>query len=301
MIKAIQTENLVKIYKGWGRDHVKALDKVNIAVEEGKIFALLGPNGAGKTTLIKILLKLIKPTSGSAYIFGNPINLAKQETRIGYLPEFFRVPKYFTAFALLKYLGELSGLSGKLLTNRIEEVLSLVDLADVAYKKVSTFSKGMIQRLGIAQAILHNPELLFLDEPTEGLDPLGRKIVRELLIRLRNEGKTIFLNSHFLSEVELIADSIAILKKGRVIVQGQLIDMLPANQQFEIYLLGKPEIEGNWNISQSGDKWIITVLGSEQLQKILAILEAKGIQVYNVKPIQTALEEVFFSYINSEE
>ncbi len=301
MVRAIQTEELVKIYKSWGRAHVKALDNVNIEVEEGKIFALLGPNGAGKTTLIKILLKLIKPTSGSAYIFGNPINSSKQEVGIGYLPEFFQVPKYFTAFALLKYLGELSGLSGRLLTSRIEEVLSLVDLADVAYKKVSTFSKGMTQRLGIAQAILHNPEILFLDEPTEGLDPVGRKIVRELLIRLRNEGKTIFLNSHLLSEVELIADSIAILKKGRVIVQGQLIDMLPANQQFEIYLLAKPEIEGDWNISQSGDKWIITVQGSKQLQKILTILEAKNIQVYNVKPVQTTLEEVFFSYINLEE
>lgn len=300
MVKAIQTEGLVKIYKSWGKGDVKALDRVNIEVDKGKIFALLGPNGAGKTTLIKILLKLIKPTSGSAYIFGNPINSSKRETKIGYLPEFFRVPKYFTAFELLKYLGELSGLSGKFLNDRIEEVLSLVDLADVAHKRVVTFSKGMVQRLGVAQAIIHNPDLLFFDEPTEGLDPMGRKVVRELLIKLRNEGKTIFLNSHLLSEVELIADSIAILKKGRLIVQGQLIDMLPANQQFEVYLLSKPDIEGDWNIAQSGDKWVITVQGSKQLQKILTILESKNIQVYNVKPIQTTLEEVFFSYIKSE-
>jgi ABC-2 type transport system ATP-binding protein len=300
-MNVIYTKELVKVYNRWAKHPIKALDGVTIEVEEGKIFALLGPNGAGKSTLIKILLKLVKPTSGTIYILNDSLNSSNSRTTIGYLPEFFQVPKYFTAFSLLKYLGELSGLSGKSLKKRIEEVLEIVNLTDSISKKAGSFSKGMIQRLGIAQAILHNPNLLILDEPTDGLDPIGRKIVRELLIKLRNEGKSIFLNSHLLSEVELIADQIAILNKGRVIVQGSLMDILPSHQQFEIYLLTKPALEGDWNISQSGIGWKITIQGSKQLQKILAILESKNIPVDSVKPLQTTLEDVFFSYINSEE
>lgn len=300
-MNVIHTKELVKIYNRWTKHHIKALDGVTIEVEEGKIFALLGPNGAGKSTLIKILLKLVKPTSGTVYISNASSNSSNLKTTIGYLPEFFQVPKYFTAFALLKYLGKLSSLSGKSLTMKIEEMLDIVNLTDSISKKVGSFSKGMIQRLGIAQAILHNPRLLILDEPTEGLDPSGRKIVRDLLVKLRNEGKSIFLNSHLLSEVELIADHIAILNKGKVVTQGSLADLLPNNQQFEIHLSTKPAIEDDWNISQSDIGWKITVQGSKQLQQILAILESKNIHVDTVKPLQTTLEDVFFSYINLEE
>jgi len=317
MMNVIHTKELIKVYNRWTKHHIKALDGVTIEVEEGKIFALLGPNGSGKSTLIKILLGLVKPTSGTTYIFNCAVNSSPEgmpahnsneaqvhsqnsKTTIGYLPELFQVPKYFTAFALLKFLGELSGLSGKSLTMKIEEILDMVNLADSISKKVGSFSKGMIQRFGIAQAIFHNPSLLILDEPTEGLDPSGRKIVRDLLVKLRNEGKSIFLNSHLLSEVELIADHIAILNKGKVVTQGSLVDILPNNQQFEIYLSTKPTIEGDWNISQSGIGWKITVQGSNQLQQILAIVESKNIHVDTVKPLQTTLENVFFSYIKEE-
>lgn len=300
-MNVIHTKELVKVYNRWTKHYIKALDGVTIEVEEGKIFALLGPNGAGKSTLIKILLKLVKPTSGTIYIFNTSANSSNLKTTIGYLPELFKVPKYFTPFALLKYLGELSNLSGKSLTMKIEEVLDTVNLTESISKKVGSFSKGMIQRLGIAQAILHNPRLLILDEPTEGLDPSGRKIVRDLLVKLRNEGKSIFINSHLLSEVELIADHIAILNKGKVVTQGSLADLLPNNQKFEIHLSTKPAIEDDWNISQSDIGWKITVQGSGQLQKILTILESKNIHVDAVKPLQTTLEDVFFSYINLEE
>ncbi len=299
-MKIIYLENLVKVYNKWNRKSIKALDDVTFEVEKGKIFALLGPNGAGKSTLIKIIVGLLHPTSGRVYINNSPVNFSGANGSIGYLPEYFRVPKYFTPQSLLEYLGQLSGLKNRVLEKKITEVLEMVNLTEHRFKKVKSFSKGMIQRLGIAQAILHDPGLLILDEPTDGVDPMGRKAIRDLFVKLRDQGKTIFLNSHLLSEVELIADEIVILNKGKVVGKGSLVELLPATQQFEIFLSLNPELEReNWIVYKVGEGYKVVVTGSRQLQELIGLLESKKIQIVTIKPVQASLEDVFFSYINS--
>jgi len=294
---AIQTNQLSKTYKIRRNKYIHALNEVTLEIQEGKIFALLGLNGAGKTTFIKTVLGLVKPTSGSAFIFGESSNAHSWKLQVGYLPELFQGPKYFTAFTFLKYMGELSRLSHRTLYDRINEILSLVGLQDADRQKIHTFSKGMTQRLGIAQALLHKPRLLIMDEPSEGLDPLGRKIIRNLLNELRNEGTSIFLNSHLLSEVELIADEIAIMNKGEIVAQGSLEKMLPQNQHFEVELLTKPEFDITYETKQRGSVWVIEVQGTEQLKQLLSFLELKSFPVNAVRISRTSLEDLFFSYI----
>jgi len=212
---AIETKDLKKNYRTLTGKTVPALQGVSLRVEYGTIFGLIGQNGAGKTSLVKILLGLSRPSMGSAEILGgSPVNAAVRR-RVGYLPEQMRIPDYMKAKGFLKYMGRLNQVRSDELKLRIPELLDVVGLAGVK-KPVKAYSKGMQQRLGLAQALLNDPRILFLDEPTDGLDPVGRKDVRDLLVKLRERGKTIFLNSHLLSEVESVCDRIMILEKGTV-------------------------------------------------------------------------------------
>jgi len=214
----ISIDRLTKTYRAGliGGRSIAALRQVSLQTRRGEIFGLLGPNGAGKTTLIKILLGVIRGSGGSARLLGFPAGSIAARRRVGYLPESLRIDRHHTARSALRFYGGMSGLSGETIATRSDELLRLVGLEGRDRESVRRFSKGMYQRLGLAQALLHDPDLLILDEPTDGLDPVGRSEVRRLLIELRARGKTIFLNSHILQEVELVCDRVAVMAAGQV-------------------------------------------------------------------------------------
>lgn len=221
----IQVNALAKTYQGGKflrRGDVHALRGVSLEAKAGQVFGLLGPNGAGKTTLIKILLGVIRSTGGQASLFGLPAGSSAARKRVGYLPESLRVDRHHTARSALKFYGRLSRLDAQTIQKRSDELLQLVGLDGRDRESVKRFSKGMLQRLGLAQALMHDPDLLILDEPTDGLDPVGRSEVRKVVERLRDAGKTIFLNSHILHEVELVCSHLAIMAKGNVLAAGPI-------------------------------------------------------------------------------
>jgi len=194
-----------------------AVSDLSLDVSAGEIFGFLGPNGAGKTTSIKMLLALVEPTSGTGQVLGEPLGHRAARARIGFLPEHFRFHDTLTATELLRFHGRLYGLQGALLDARVDRLLARVDLVDAADRPLRGYSKGMLQRAGLAQALVHDPQLVFLDEPTSGLDPLGRLLVRDILGELRSRGVSVFLNSHLLGEVETTCDRVAFVKQGRVV------------------------------------------------------------------------------------
>ncbi len=215
----VDVRGIRKSYGGWsplGKRQVNALRGVSLQADKGEVFGLLGPNGAGKTTLIKILLGVVKPSDGSASLFGESVGSTAARRRVGYLPESLRVDRHHTARSALKFYGRLSGMASRDIARRSDELLDLVGLQGRDRESVRRFSKGMYQRLGLAQALMHDPDLLVLDEPTDGLDPVGRSEVRKVIERLRDAGKTIFLNSHILQEVEMVCTRVAILAAGEI-------------------------------------------------------------------------------------
>lgn len=235
--QAIWVADLKKVYRnGFFRPALEALGGVSLSVERGEIFGLLGPNGAGKTTFIKILLGIVRRTAGNATILQRPAGHQAARKRIGYLPENLRIAAHHTARSALSYYGRLSGMSRRQATARTDAVLDRVGLLDRKRDRIKKYSKGMLQRLGLAQALLHQPDLLILDEPTDGLDPLGRSQVRELLRELKREGCTVFLNSHILQEVELVCDRVAILNRGKLLAIGKPDELAP-QQHEELELL----------------------------------------------------------------
>ena len=236
---SVESFELGKIYKS---GKIKALDDFSLKVDSGKIFSLLGPNGAGKTTFIKLLLGIIFPTSGSAKILGEPISNYKIHQKIGYLSENHRFPEFLTAWQVLNYYGKMAGVDPSILHKKAEQLLHTVKLGDWMHTKIHKYSKGMMQRLGLAHALINDPDLIILDEPTDGIDPVGRREIRDLLVSLRDQGKTIFLNSHLLSEVERISDEVAILKDGKLLEKGRVEDFISVNQQYYLNLDGGNEI-----------------------------------------------------------
>src|SRR6187455_615239 len=226
---AIETHELAKDYKVgfWRPRPYRALDALTLAVEPGEIFGFLGPNGAGKTTTLKLLMQLVYPTSGTASILGRPLGAVETKRRIGYLQENPYFYDYLTAEELLTYFAGLFGYSAADRRARVDRLLDEVGIGAERRLQLRKFSKGMLQRVGIAQALLNDPELVIFDEPMSGLDPLGRRDVRALILRLRDRGCTVFFSSHVLSDAEALCSRVAILARGRLVSQGRLTDMIP--------------------------------------------------------------------------
>lgn len=220
MVNAIETIALTKQYGAF-----RAVDALDLAVHQGEVFGLLGPNGAGKTTTMMMLLGNVRPTSGRATLLGRPIGDIPNRSKVGFLPEKFQFHEFLTATELLRLHGRLNGMTGSLLETRIDLVLGRVGLTDRAKSRIGDFSRGMQQRIGLAQALLNNPTLVILDEPTSALDPVGRRDVRQIVDELREQGKTVLLNSHILSEIEATCDRVAILKDGAILAEGTVAEL----------------------------------------------------------------------------
>ncbi len=298
----IDTRELVKQY-----GVIAALKGVSISVHSGEIYGLLGQNGAGKTTLIKILLGITKPTMGDATLLGEPVGTASVRSRIGYLPEDHRFPDYHTAASLLDYYGSLLGLSRADIAKATPEYLELVGLKGRMNHKIRTYSKGMKQRLGIAQALFHKPEVIFLDEPTDGVDPVGRKEIRGILQQLKEHGVTIFINSHLLGEVELICDRVAILQRGEVIREGEIQQLLEQKGVYEIGLaLGQTlpveELASRgYKATQAGDKWEIGLKDGQSIEPVLELLRSRGLNIRHMAEKRVSLEDLFVQTVEAAE
>lgn len=303
----IEIENLTKDYeKGfWKKKKIRALEDLNLKVESGQIFGFLGGNGAGKTTTIKILMSLIFPTAGTARILGSDISDFKMHSRIGYCPENPYFYDYLKASELMVYFGKLFGLDSAKAKQKSDELLTKVGLEEIHWnKQLRKFSKGMLQRVGLAQALINEPEIVFLDEPMSGLDPLGRREIRELISELRDNGTTVFLTTHILSDIEALCDNVAILQNGKLTAQGNLIDLLTQSgeaQSFEIVLKGVSAKNLEEKISQiPGSKVMpkpngvtIQVLDENDIEKILQISKNNGGNLVSVHPVKQSLEELF--------
>ena len=239
---AIETEGLTKVFRNrWSGRELRAVDDISIRVPRGTTFGLLGPNGAGKTTFVKMLLSCAHPTSGRARVFGRDSQEAEARRPIGYLPENHRFPTYMTGWGMLDFYGALSGMDSASRRKRIPELLNLVGLDERAHHlRLGKYSKGMLQRVGLAQALIHSPRLLVLDEPSDGVDPVGRKHIRDVLQALEQQGVTIFLNSHLLAEVELFCREVVIIQKGKMALAGT-VEELTSGSGYKVEALAVPE------------------------------------------------------------
>ena len=290
MPSALEFDNITKEYRSFfRRESVKALDEFSLRVEPGEIFGFLGPNGAGKTTAIHIALGFMFPSSGRGLMLGHPFGHAATRKRVGFLAE--NVALYHRPAArMVRFYGALNGMHGPQLRSRTVELMKELDLADVAGRNISKFSRGMLQRIGLAQALVNDPELLILDEPTSALDPLGRITVREILLKARNAGKTVFLSSHLLSEVEQICDRIAIVIRGRVARLGTVAELLEAQDRFVITARGIDELMFEGTKQNGFIKITVPALGQ---RKMIERIWLAGGEVLAVNPIRRTLEDLF--------
>ncbi|MGF1570702.1 MAG: ABC transporter ATP-binding protein [Nodosilinea sp.] len=298
----IQAEGLSKAYRTgfWLNQRIVSLKNCSLTIYAGETFGLLGPNGAGKTTLLKTLLGIIRPTAGTAQLLGHPLGHNAVKQRIGYLPENAYFYNFLTGWEFLQYTAGLFGLSAAARQRRIIELLERVGLSQATAKKkqLRQYSKGMLQRIGMAQALINDPDLVFLDEPMSGLDPTGRFQVREMILALKREGKTIFFNSHILSDVEVICDRVAILDQGELICLGQLDDLLGTADQYLAKGRGghvaslEPWLE---QLVVQGDLWWGHVKGNpyEFAQQIPTM----GGQLLSLQQTRPSLEEFFMAQI----
>jgi ABC-2 type transport system ATP-binding protein len=302
----VEIENLTKDYETgfWKKKKTRALDGLNLQVESGQIFGFLGGNGAGKTTTIKLLMRLLFPTSGSARILGHDIADVKMHARIGYCPENPYFYDYLTARELMMYFGELFGYDSPTRKRKTEELLTRVGLEEKDWKKqLRKFSKGMLQRVGLAQALINEPEIVFLDEPMSGLDPIGRREIRELITDLRARGTTVFMSTHILSDIEALCDQVAILRGGKLAATGKLDELLTQSgetQRFEVNLkgisaesIGEKLAAVGASVSAKPSGISIQVSSETDVEKVLAISQASGGKLISVQPVKQSLEELF--------
>ena len=299
----IEAEHLSKTYKTEGRKLV-ALDDLNLKIEKGQIFGFIGPNGAGKTTSIKLFLGLIHPTSGVVRVMGKPAGSPEAMEKIGYLSEIAYYYKFLEAKTLLRYYASLKMLSKEEAEKRIDSNLKLVGLYDRRNDKLKGYSKGMLQRFGIALSLLGNPELLILDEPTSGLDPIGRKEVKDIIKRLKSKGITIFLSSHNLSEVERLCDSIGIINKGKMISNKKISDFLSYDKNvYTMTIQDKDKKvenllkEKNINVEETEDLHLRITLPSNDIPEIFKLITSNEGIIVNTIPGYGDLEETFFDLV----
>jgi ABC-2 type transport system ATP-binding protein len=301
MTFAISTTNLRKEF-----DENVAVRGLTLQVEQGEVFGFLGPNGAGKTTSIKMLLGLVAPTSGQATLLGAPLGDLKARAKIGFLPEHFRFHDWLTAGEFLNLHGQLYGMPASRLRERISELLVLVGLEPFRDKQLRTYSKGMLQRIGLAQALLNEPSLVFLDEPTSGLDPVGRRLVRDIIRDLRARGTTVFLNSHLLSEVEITCDRVAFIKHGEVMQVSELKTLVDGATSVTLRASGlTPQvIEGlnQWgkDVRVDGDHVALTMSDESALPMMTRYLVAQNVEVYAITPQRLSLEDLFIQIVGTD-
>jgi ABC-2 type transport system ATP-binding protein len=298
---AVETNELRKVYN----NGFVAVDGLTLAVPAGQIFGFLGPNGAGKTTTINMLLSNVYPTSGSYSVLGSRMGDVKARGRLGFLPEKFQFHEFLSASEFLDLHGRLYGMSSELRKKRIPETLELVGLADRSKSKIREFSKGMQQRVGLAQAILNDPDLIILDEPTSALDPLGRRDVRDIVRHLKSQGKTIFLNSHLLGEIELTCDEIAIMKKGRIVRQGKIDDLLAAPSHVSMRVLSASEQllaklrEQTRTLEHSieTDTIDVAIASDDEIPALVSTIVNNGGRLMSLIPQRESLEDLFIRIV----
>jgi ABC-2 type transport system ATP-binding protein len=303
---AIESEGLTKVYKQrWTKREMRAVDNLSLRVEEGVAFGLLGPNGAGKTTFVKMLLACTHPTSGRALVFGRNSWEAESRRVIGYLPENHRFPTYMTGKDMLEFYGALSGVDAVTRRKRIPELLDMVGLDRWGSTRISKYSKGMLQRVGLAQAILHLPRLLILDEPSDGVDPVGRKQIRDILQGLEQKGVTIFLNSHLLQEVELFCRDVAIINKGKVALQGSVKDLTAGGG----YRLEADKVPDNLATEMKSraravavNDGTVSLLFATRLEanEAMDLLRAEHCEIESMTRSTSSLEEVFIRTVEQK-
>ncbi len=304
---AIEIKNLSKDYeKGfWKKKRVRALDDLTLNVRPGQVFGFLGGNGAGKTTTIKTLMRLIFPTEGSAKILGHDIADLKMHARIGYCPENPYFYDYLTARELMEYFGELFGYDKAHRRQRCEELLTAVGLEEKDWKRqLRKYSKGMLQRVGLAQSLINDPAIVFLDEPMSGLDPVGRREIRELIAGLRAKGTTVFMSTHILSDIEALCDEVAILRNGRLAAAGDLNDLLTRSgeeRSIEINVQGVEaesirehvEFIAGASINPKPNGATIQVIDEADIDAVLQITRRAGGRLTSIQPVKQSLEDLF--------
>jgi ABC-2 type transport system ATP-binding protein len=308
-MEAIRIHELTKdYYVGfWRKRKVRALDQLSLTVNKGEIFGFLGPNGAGKTTTLKLLMRLIYPTSGHAEILGKPFDDVAMHAHIGYLPENPYFYDYLTAEEFLAYSARLFGLNSTGMKSKIDELLQVVDLKDARRLQLRKFSKGMLQRAGIAQALINDPEIIFLDEPMSGLDPIGRREIRDLILGLKREGKTVFFSTHILPDVETLCDRVAIIHKGRLRGCGSLTELLVGDSSAIEMVVSRfnDELQGALRSTATdqnvaGNMLRLTLPDQAALFRALEVVRAHGGQVVHVHPLKESFEDYFVKLFANE-
>lgn len=306
---AIQIENLTKDYQAgfWQKRKVRALDHLNLTVNAGETFGFLGPNGAGKTTTLKLLMRLIFPTGGHAEILGKPFTDVSMHAHIGYLPENPYFYDYLTAEEFLNYSARLFNLSSSETAARVERLLRVVGLADARRLQLRKFSKGMLQRAGIAQALINDPEIVFLDEPMSGLDPIGRREIHDLILALRREGKTVFFSSHILPDVEALCDRVAIVYKGKLRGCGSLEELLTRDSGALELLVSHfdPALKATLQLlatetSEAGNMLQVVLPDQPALFRALEAVRLQGGNIVHVQPLKESFEDYFVKLFAGE-
>jgi ABC-2 type transport system ATP-binding protein len=296
------TQNLCKIFRVgfWGKK-VTAVDHVSLDVRRGEIFGFLGPNGAGKTTTLKILMGLIYPSSGTARLFGYSVGDHRAKARLGFLPESPYFYDFLTSREFLRFYGHLFDFSGKVLEQRVDELLELVGMTPAGDLQLRKFSKGMLQRVGIAQALINDPELVILDEPMSGLDPIGRKEVRDLILRLKESGKTVMFSSHILHDAEVLCDRVAMIMKGRLVACGHVSELIAGDTTHEVEMvIDRLLPEALERIKPLASKVVfqgervMAVLSRQQdVDHALDVIRSAKAKLVALTPHKTSLEDLF--------
>jgi ABC-2 type transport system ATP-binding protein len=304
---AIETHGLTKIFRSrWRGREVRAVDCVSLAVPQGAIFGLLGPNGAGKTTFVKMLLSAVRPTSGRAAIYGRPAHLPESRRPVGYLPENHRFPTYYTGAAMLDCYAALSGMSAAERRRRIPELLALTGLEGAGGTALGKYSKGMLQRIGLAQALIHSPRLLILDEPTDGVDPIGRRQIHAILQQLRRDGVTVFVNSHLLGEVEWLCSGVAIINRGKLVLQGE-VKALTRGKGYRLTAQNvsaalRDDLARRFPQTATPREGTVEIQlpACEDVNAAIDLLRARRAEIESIVPTRSTLEQVFIDAVEGD-
>lgn len=299
----LEVQNLVKEFRsGFLRKRIKVLNDITFSVEPGEVFGIAGPNGAGKTTIFKCILGFIKPTSGSIRIFQKPSDHSELKKLLGYLPENPYFYEYLSGFELMKYMGKLHGIEGKLLSKRIDELLEKVNLTSASKVQLRKYSKGMLQRIGIAQALINDPEFIILDEPMSGLDPLGRREVRDLILELKKSGKTVILSSHILSDLEALCDKVCFIFRGKVVKLGSIYDLYnEIDSEYEAVVQ-----KSNADLSvlekidtikyEQREDYVVINFNEKHKSSVIEFIQRNKMNLVSMHPIRTSLENIYDQY-----